>query len=321
MLPAMKTLLHGYPCAQVRIPSEKRIVIQRCPIRALAQNSLALLWLTLPLLTGCATIYDSTKNGDVAAIQKYLQNGGNPNAKDEYGRTLLNIAAYCSNPELVTILIDKGATINPKGENDTPPLMSALGGNPARYGEQAYKSGKLTVTFYPGDTLDLSVMRILIDRGADLEAKGYQGRTALIECLSGTFTFGDNKLGRVKLLLEKGANVNAKDKYGTTPLLQALCRELAVVSTPEIARLLVDKGADVNARNYKAETPLMLAADLNCNTFGSNCPGLEVAKLLVAKGADVNAVDKDGRTALTRADSLLVTKEIATFLREHGAKR
>ena len=69
----------------------------------------------------------------------------------------------------------------------------------------------------------------------------------------------------IQLLIEQGANVNAKTKAGRTALMQAIDgpkefdNDKHVVYSPEIAKLLIASGADVNARDTAGDSALTLA--------------------------------------------------------------
>jgi ankyrin repeat domain-containing protein 50 len=86
------------------------------------------------------------------------------------------------------------------------------------------------------------VVRLLVDRGADVNAKDNEGWTALYRAAVG----GHEAV--VRLLVDRGADVNAKDNEGWTALYWA-----AVGGHEAVVRLLVDRGADVNAKYGKAE--------------------------------------------------------------------
>lgn len=80
---------------------------------------------------------------------------------------------------------------------------------------------------------------ILLERGADIEAKTNYGRTPLHEAVY----YGSTDV--CELLLEYGADINAKDKKGFTPL------HLAVGDGRDwLVELLLEHGADVHAKNY-----------------------------------------------------------------------
>ncbi|KAH7112262.1 ankyrin repeat-containing domain protein, partial [Dactylonectria estremocensis] len=118
--------------------------------------------------------------------------------------------------------------------------------------------------------------KLLLEKGADLEATGASGRTPL------SWQAGNGCEAVVKLLLEKGADLEAKDDNGRTPLLR-----VGESGGDAIAKLLLEKGANLEAKDCHDLTPLLWAA--------SN--GREaVATLLLEKGADLEAKGGDGFT-------------------------
>src|SRR5260370_30482058 len=78
------------------------------------------------------------------------------------------------------------------------------------------------------------VMKLLLERGADVDARGWYGRTAL----HGASYKG--VLEAVRLLLEHGADVEAKDIYGQIPLQSAAAAE---GEYHEVVKLLREHGA------------------------------------------------------------------------------
>jgi ankyrin repeat protein len=59
-------------------------------------------------------------------------------------------------------------------------------------------------------------VKLLLDKGANIEAKTLDGNTALITAVTGAPFWNSGEA--VKLLLEKGANANVKGSNGDTPL-------------------------------------------------------------------------------------------------------
>jgi ankyrin repeat protein len=82
------------------------------------------------------------------------------------------------------------------------------------------------------------VVRLLVSRGADVNARSKRGETALADAA------GRGDVEGVKLLLEKGADVNVADYRGYTPLIQAVQYDR---DSPEIVKLLLDRGASIAA--------------------------------------------------------------------------
>ncbi|KAL8404479.1 hypothetical protein RB594_009368 [Gaeumannomyces avenae] len=142
--------------------------------------------------------------------------------------------------------------------------------------------------------------RLLIENGADIEAKDSDGRTPL------HLTAANRHEAVARLLVEAGADKEAKDRDGRTPLYWAARNGHAAV-----ARLLVEAGADKEAKDRDGRTPLHWAAR----------NGHEgVARLLVELGADKEAKDRDRRTPLHWA-AVSGHKGVARLLVEAGADK
>lgn len=114
-----------------------------------------------------------------------------PQARDKHKDTALHEACRRSRKDVVELLLDSGLGIETKGKWDMPPLHSAactLDGEPR------------------------TVVYLLLARGANINSKGHEGKTALHECAF------YNRLEMAELLLARGAEVEAKDDKGRTPM-------------------------------------------------------------------------------------------------------
>jgi len=186
---------------------------------------------------------------------------------------------------------------------------------------------------------DLASVRMLLDNGADVEAKDANGSTPLVSAAE------YNDLAMVKLLLEKGANVRTKDRGGETALINA-----ARSGNSEIVGLLLQKTSDAkekkralfaavhgsgivivqssdNANESRASqtsrprrgpphvpwvrTVKLLLGSTSIETRDENGStplvsaaaygAPEIVEFLLKRGADIQAIDKYGNTALIAA--------------------
>ena len=134
---------------------------------------------------------------------------------------------------------------------------------------------------------DLPRMSLLLEFGADVEAKDVGGHNALYRVANG---IGSEDEGRaaIELLIRHGADVNQVSGVGDmTPLHMSARR-----GTTVIAQALLDAGASVEARDKNGETPLRRAV---------NCAQEHMVSLLLNRGANPTTPDKNGRTPLDAA--------------------
>jgi ankyrin repeat protein len=125
---------------------------------------------------------------------------------------------------------------------------------------------------------DYHAVHFLIEGGADLEATGPMGSTALRwAAMRGHWRI-------LAELLAAGAEANVISWDGGSPL-HAACHH----DNPEAVGLLVEAGADISLQNQWGRAPLHVAARRGC---------LEVAALLLETGADPDVATKEGWTPL-----------------------
>ena len=124
-------------------------------------------------------------------------------------------------------------------------------------------------------------MKLLLDGGADVNAKSTFGATALI--------WAAGEPVKSRMLIERGADINAQSRQGRTPLMAAARRQGAA----DLVRLMLARGADVKAKDIQDDTALLLAA---------RAGEPETMHLLIERGADINAPeDSVGFTPLASA--------------------
>jgi ankyrin repeat protein len=120
---------------------------------------------------------------------------------------------------------------------------------------------------------DQALVRLLIERGADVNAKGVDEATALHHAVHA------DQLKIAEMLLRVGADPAARDRYGVTPLYLA-----SLNGNADMIQRLLDAGVDPNIVDATGETPLMTAAR---NGHPS------ALRVLLARGARVDARDPE----------------------------
>ncbi|KDQ11085.1 hypothetical protein BOTBODRAFT_114842 [Botryobasidium botryosum FD-172 SS1] len=133
------------------------------------------------------------------------------------------------------------------------------------------------------------VFGILLDAGADVNAKDMHGHTPLHYACHRSWHEEGLIPSLVSLLVSAGADVSASDNpEGFTPLhLAVLCHY-----DPNIADIMLVAGADINTRDHLGRTPLHHAARRATPN---------IAKRLISSGASADALDQRGDTPLTLA--------------------
>jgi ankyrin repeat protein len=211
-----------------------------------------------------SALMHAVSEGHLEIAKLLLARGEDVNTQTDEG-TALMMAVRRGNPQMVQLLLDDGARVNVKHRSgNTPLIMSA----DLSFAEMNAKAGA------PPPVSSAQVMSLLLAKGADANAVGQYGRTALMEASS---------VAKVKLLLAQGAQVNIKDEEGATALTRAVDR-----ADVEVVEALLKAGAEgLNAQNEDGETLLMRAV-----REGKT----DLARLLLASGADPSLVDVLGDT-------------------------
>ena len=184
-------------------------------------------------------------------------------------------------PDVVRGLLDRGASIATPGRWDPTLLDLVVEADAAdvlamlitrgEAGEAVREAGWL---MYAAGFGSARVARLLVERGAQVDARGGAGWTSLHGALRRLYDGVDRAPDTALMLIEAGADVNAQtDAIGFTPLHLA-----ADINAPEVARALIAGGARINARTHLGGyTPLQLAVRREDG-------GEEVAAVLRAAG-------------------------------------
>ena len=134
---------------------------------------------------------------------------------------------------------------------------------------------KLTAAFF---VRTKAALDLLINNGADINAKSLPGNTPLLQAVS------KNNLIIAYELISHKVNPNQFNKANATPLTTAINKK-----NINMVKMLISNGADVNYFVSDSQAPLMIAVgNADLQTFN----------LLINMGADVNYVNKLGKTCI-----------------------
>lgn len=241
------------------------------------------------------------KNNEIKIVKELLKTKVNVNnlTGSKYGNTPLIIACYNKNFEIAKLLIEAGADVNKKAKggktalwvtcdayepkpidklvelllvNGAEPNISKKGDDGPLHYACMYGKNKAAI--------------MLIEHGADVNAKGGYNRTPLI------YTATNGKSPElVKVLLENGADIHATNEAGENAFFEMITQGNTNI---EIAKILLKNGISVNSKSKHYGMLIHWAAF---------CGRTEIVKLLLDKGADINAKDKMGNTPILRAMS------------------
>ncbi|CDS37799.1 ankyrin domain repeat containing protein [Echinococcus multilocularis] len=194
----------------------------------------------------------AASGGFVDVIQLLLRHGAEINSRtgSKLGISPLMLASMNGYTDAVRVLLEHGSDINAQIETN--------------------RNTALTLACFQGQH---EVVKLLVERNANIEHRAKTGLTPLMEAASGNHV----KVGCI--LLEHGADVNS------LPVLSSRDTALTIAADKgktEFVELLLKHGAIVEARNKKGATSLWLA----CN--GGH---LEVVERLISAKADVNSQD------------------------------
>lgn len=260
-----------------------------------------------PFLSACA-------NGCLESVKFLVEKGSNIYASDFFGNNAIILGARSGNVNLLNYLINLRIDVshrNLQGENaimylikgskedkkisiliDNNSISLCEGtSNYSRSVNTVYTQQKFnflwnlasnhnsseikeTYKYIESKKNELSICRILLKNGVNIEDKDLRNWTAL------TLASAYGNLEIFKFLIENGANINHLDLEGFSPF------QISVIfSNIEIIKLFIEKGYDINYQGKHKISPLLL---INSNDENEN--KYNIVKLLVEKGINLNAL-------------------------------
>ena len=286
---------------------------------------------------GLTALTFAAREGDVESARKLLDAGADINQVTEYGWTPLLTAVNNRNYRLAMMLLDRGADPNrankggwtplylavdnrnieggdypvPKPDLDHLDLIKALlakGANP----NAKVKDNTLTRTIFTmqwffedgatpfiraSQSSDVTLMKLLLEKGADVKAVTANGDSALTASAGIGWVDGvtyerspAENLEAVRLLLDLGVDPNHANNEGRTALMGA-----ALKGRPDVVKLLVDRGAKLELRDRGSRDTHIPGATIAGVTFQA----VDYAEGLVRVGVQ-SAVERPETAALIR---------------------
>jgi ankyrin repeat protein len=254
---------------------------------------------------GITPLLMAVTNNHIDVARFLVDQGAAINVSDWYGRTPLWAAVECRNMdvdnaepfengvdrapvlELIRVLLDRGADPDARTK-ETPPIRRHM----------LRVTGSLSWVDFVGQTSfltaslsgDVTVMRLLLDYGADPYVTTTGGTTALMAAaginwvVDQTYDEGPRALlDAVTLCWELGLDVNAVNAMGLTAVMGAANR-----GSDAIIEFLVEKGARLDVKDKEGRTPLTWAEGVFLATHPAKPKPTSIAlirKLMAGTGA------------------------------------
>ncbi|RPI58969.1 MAG: ankyrin repeat domain-containing protein, partial [Lysobacterales bacterium] len=249
-------------------------------------------------------LVDAAMNGDLKAVRTLVRQSDDVNAAQPDGMTALHWAVQRRDLEMTNLLLNAGADFSITNRTGAKPLyLAAVNGDAAMIarlldaGEDANAvltaEGEtvLMLTSYTGNP---AAVKLLLDRGAEVNTQQFRGQTALM------WAAAEGHAEVVRLLLARGADPALSSTASTKPERRPPGGMTALLFAArqgklEAARALLDGGANVNQAGADTTSPLLIAI-VNGH--------YELANLLIERGANPNVADANGRTPLYAAVDL-----------------
>jgi ankyrin repeat protein len=222
----------------------------------------------------------------------FLFDTNNPNLQNpETGETHLLFAIAQGDIELACSLVERGADVNLSNLDRTTPLMlaSSLGMDSAMEllldhgAELEAKDHNGFAALHHATSTSVPIFELLVARGASLQTKNLQGASILHTAANASH----GQVDVAKLLLDEFGHVffvEEQDGNGNQPVHWA-----AGGDSLHVAEFFLDRGALVNCQNNIGEQPLHSAA-----RHGK----LKLTELFLDRGAVLDCRDSDGTTPL-----------------------
>lgn len=171
-----------------------------------------------------SSINMAARIGDLAKVKAFLEQGTDVDMKDTRNQTALHYAAREGYKEIVELLLEHGADVNSGARYNRTAAEFAMNRGHTEIVELLISKGAdispLHLAIYLKDE---AKAKSLIERGADVNKRTPYGTTSLDRAVNAGLR------DIVRLLVDKGADINAKDNWYWTPLHSAIYSSKGIV--------------------------------------------------------------------------------------------
>lgn len=287
---------------------------------------------------GKSPLFRAVMSGDLDTVQALLGGGASPNPprSEMVSMSPLDWAITMGTPDMVRLLVERGANVNEMDPHGHTPLhRAAMKGNfeAARIlleagadPNQAREEYSITPLGFAATMHNSEMVRLLLEHGANPSWSATKNVPAdilpgvkenaellgMLHAADGTDLHDaarEGDLARIAALLDAGRNIEGRDRLEHTVLHEAVKAGRA-----DAVRLLLDRGANPSAEGLFRITPLLTAL---------NKANVEIARMLLEAGANPNVVMELGISPLIAAARLkdeTARAALVPLLLQHGAK-
>lgn len=277
---------------------------------------------------GWTALHYAARTGRKEMVQRLLKAGACPKIKNFKGEEAVDIALKKGHVEIALLIGDailtaeemtksihsdkksKNKITNKKGTNKVAKNLIYM----QRTVDKGEFSVALKYAMADGDkalvkaSMDSTpeVLYLLLNAGADINAKGLHGDSPLIAALM------KRKLLNARFLLENGALVNSSELYSIGGPCRGYVTTLGHFGGREqIRNLLLEFGADIEKKGRAGRTPLM--------EMVLEQRRLDGIKALLDLGANINTTDPYGKTPLMASADKYYSLSILDLLLQYDS--
>ena len=164
-------------------------------------------------------LFRAARADNPSGVKSLIERGVNPNLRDEHGQTALLVAMREPSPRVIDVMVaspkvDVDAT---NSKDETPLMIASIKGDQELVAKLLARDAAVNKTgwaplHYAATNGHISVMKVLLDKHAFIDAQSPNGTTPLM------MAAGYGSAEAVKLLIDEGADQGMKNQQGMTAL-------------------------------------------------------------------------------------------------------